>query len=149
MGRKYLKRWRSIYRHLRRHRDSPETIARGIAAGVFAGCLPLFGLQMILAIGFASLMRGNRWIAAISTWISNPLTYVPLYAWNFHLGRWLINSHDDDFVPEDLTSLSQLVQYKSQLLVALLTGSLVMGCMTASFGYFLGLKLIRNLYRYR
>jgi len=64
--------------------------ARGLAAGVFCGCYPFFGLQTLLGIGLASLVRGNHLLAAAGTWISNPFTYVPLYWFNFQLGCLLI-----------------------------------------------------------
>lgn len=64
--------------------------ARGLAAGVFCGCYPFFGLQTILGIGLASLVRGNHLLAAAGTWISNPFTYVPLYWFNYQLGTWLL-----------------------------------------------------------
>ena len=35
-------------------------------------------------------MRGNHLLAAAGTWISNPLTYVPLYWFNYRLGSLLL-----------------------------------------------------------
>ncbi len=64
--------------------------ARGLAAGVFCGCFPFFGLQTLLGIGLASVVRGNHLLAAAGTGISNPFTYVPLYWFNFQLGSWLM-----------------------------------------------------------
>ncbi|WP_255090467.1 MULTISPECIES: DUF2062 domain-containing protein [unclassified Synechococcus] len=64
--------------------------ARGLAAGIFCGCFPFFGLQTILGIGLASLVRGNHLLAAAGTWISNPITYLPLYWFNHQLGSWLL-----------------------------------------------------------
>jgi len=64
--------------------------ARGLAAGIFCGCFPFFGVQTLLGIGLASLLRGNHLLAAAGTWISNPITYVPLYWFNYQLGAWLL-----------------------------------------------------------
>ncbi len=64
--------------------------ARGLAAGVFCGCFPFFGFQTLLGVGLASLVRGNHLIAAAGTWISNPLTYVPLFWFNYRLGAVLL-----------------------------------------------------------
>ena len=64
--------------------------ARGLGAGIFCGCFPFFGLQTLLGIGLASVLRGNHLLAAAGTWISNPLTYVPLYWFNYQLGCWLL-----------------------------------------------------------
>jgi uncharacterized protein (DUF2062 family) len=64
--------------------------ARGLAAGVFTGCYPFFGLQILLGVALASLMRGNHLLAAAGTWISNPLTSLPLYWFNYQVGCWLL-----------------------------------------------------------
>ena len=71
-------------------RSSPGAIARGAAAGAFAGSFPFIGLQTIIGVAIASVLRGSKVIAAASTLISNPLTYVPLFALNFHIGRLLL-----------------------------------------------------------
>lgn len=137
--RRYLKYlyWRFI-----RMRGTPEYIARGLALGVFAGLFPIFGLQTIVGVALAALLRGHKIAAAAGTWVSNPLTYVPIYAINFQVGRWLLNSQEE-FVPESLVSLQEILQYKTQFVAALFLGCLVMGIICGIFSYFLGLKLIR------
>ena len=69
---------------------TPGQRARGLAAGVFCGCFPFFGLQIVLSIGVASLTRGNHLLAAAGTLVSNPITYVPLYWFNFVVGSRLL-----------------------------------------------------------
>jgi len=69
---------------------TPGQRARGLAAGVFCGCFPFFGLQIVLSIGVASLARGNHLLAAAGTLVSNPITYVPLYWFNFVVGSRLL-----------------------------------------------------------
>jgi len=72
---------------------SPGQRSRGLAAGVFAGCFPFFGFQTLLGLALASLLRGNRILAAAGTWISNPFTYVPLYWFNYTIGKRLLGDH--------------------------------------------------------
>lgn len=69
---------------------SPAEQARGLSAGVFCGCFPFFGLQIVLSVGLASLLRGNQLLAAAGTLVSNPLTYLPLYWFNYRVGCWLL-----------------------------------------------------------
>lgn len=69
---------------------TPGQRARGVGAGVFCGCFPFFGLQIILSVGVASLLRGNHLLAAAATLISNPFTYVPLYWFNYRVGDALL-----------------------------------------------------------
>lgn len=67
-------RFRLWIRWLWEQEGSHGQRARGLAAGVCCGCFPFFGLQTLLA--------------AAGTWISHPLTYVPLYWFNDQLGGW-------------------------------------------------------------
>ena len=76
--------WRQEGSHGRR--------ARGLAAGVFTGCYPFFGLQIVLGVALASLVRGHQVLAAAGTWISNPLTSLPLYWFNYQVGGWLLGT---------------------------------------------------------
>ena len=88
------KSWRTRLRQrllwLWHHEASHGQKARGLAAGVFTGCFPIFGLQTLFGIALASLVRGNHILAAAGTWISNPLTYVPLYWFNYGVGCQLL-----------------------------------------------------------
>ena len=69
---------------------TPGQRARGLAAGVFCGCFPFFGLQIVVSVGVASLLRGNHLLAAAGTLVSNPLTYIPLYWFNYLVGVQLL-----------------------------------------------------------
>ena len=73
-----------------RQEGTPGQRARGLAAGVFCGCYPFFGLQIFLSVGVATVVRGNHLLAAAGTLVSNPLTYLPLYWFNYLLGRQLL-----------------------------------------------------------
>ena len=75
-----------------RQEGTPGQRARGLAAGVFCGCYPFFGLQIFLSVGVASVVRGNHLLAAAGTLVSNPLTYLPLYWFNYLVGCWLLGT---------------------------------------------------------
>lgn len=70
--------------------DSPERIARGLALGVFIAFLPLMGIQMFLAWIAAILFKGNKLMAVLGAWVSNPATAIVIYYPCYRLGRWLI-----------------------------------------------------------
>ena len=141
----WQRRWRYFYLHFLRLRGTPEAIARGAAAGVFAGWFPLIATQMAVAILFAALIRGNKIVAAAATWVSNPLTSIPIYAFNFHVGRWLLRSHDQSFSGESLQSWEAMTQLGTEFLADLLVGCLVVGSICAVISYFLCLWLVRRV----
>ena len=80
------KRFRQFLVWIWEQEGTPAQRARGMALGVFSGCFPLFGLQTFVGVILASLFRGNRLLAVVGTWISNPFTYVPLYWLNYKIG---------------------------------------------------------------
>ena len=133
---------RYLYWRFTRMQGTPEYIARGLAVGVFAGLFPIFGLQSIVGIAIATLLRGHKIAAAVGTWVSNPLTYLPIYTINFQVGQWLLQSQEE-FVPESILSFSELMQYGTQFVTSLFLGCLVMGIIGGVLSYFIGLKLIR------
>lgn len=88
--RRWQRRLRAYLRWLWRQEGSHGQQARGLAAGIFTGCYPFFGLQILLGVGLATLVRGSHILAAAGTWISNPLTSLPLYWFNYQVGSWLL-----------------------------------------------------------
>lgn len=139
--RRRLQYW---YWRLVRLQGQPEAIARGLACGVFAGLFPIFGLQTLVGVFLAILLRGNKILAAAGTWISNPLTYVPIYAFNFHVGKWLLNQHDE-FTDVSLQSWEQVKELGSEILITLFVGCFVVGLVCSILSYFLGVHLIRKI----
>lgn len=138
----WQRRWRYFYLRFLRLRGSPEAIARGAAAGVFAGWFPLIATQMAIAILLAALIKGNKIVAAAATWVSNPLTAVPIYAFNFHVGRWLLRSQDQSFPHESFNSWQEMMQMGTVFLTDLLVGCFVVGSLCSLGSYFLCLWLV-------
>ncbi len=70
--------------------DTPHRIALGLAIGIFITWTPTIGLQMVLTVLLAALMRANKLVGVPFVWISNPITALPLYGFNFLVGRWVL-----------------------------------------------------------
>ena len=115
-----------------------------MASGVFSGCYPLFGFQTIIGIAVAMVLRGNRIMAAAATWVSNPFTYVPIFAFNFQVGHWLLGGGPVD-VFSDLDSLKGWMDMGADVTVRLMLGSTVVGIVAGVLSYFFGLYLIRRI----
>ncbi|MBE9079304.1 DUF2062 domain-containing protein [Romeria aff. gracilis LEGE 07310] len=138
-------RWRRTFRYfyLRflRLRGSPREIARGLAAGVFAGAFPFFGFQTIFGIALAAVVRGNKIMAAAGTWISNPLTYVPIYAFNFKLGSLLLGMSSSEIDFSSQQSIREWMSMGMDISAALIVGSCLVGLVASVIGYSVGLNL--------
>jgi len=100
--RKYLPTVKEIqqYRYLHIFGDSlkqPElwtfnrqSTAKGIATGLFCAFLPM-PFEMVPAIFIAAMIGGNLPFAIAGIWISNPVTWVPLYTPCYLLGAKILN----------------------------------------------------------
>ena len=125
-----------------------RSVARGVAMGVFFGLM--IPIAQIPAAAIASLLlRGNLWIAAVSTLVSNPLTYGPLYYFAYRLGAGVIGTR----TPADLTaddveqpmrmidSLAQAWAWITGIGQPLLVGMLIMA-VTGAFIAYWGTQLV-------
>ncbi len=79
-----------IKHRVRRLPDTPETIARGIWAGVFTTFTPFFGFHFVVAFLIARMMRGNIVAAILSTFFGNPLTFFAIGYGSLRTGYWLL-----------------------------------------------------------
>ena len=140
-----VRRIRLIYLKLLRLRDKPEVVAKGLAVGVFAGCFPFFGLQSLIGLFLATIFRGSKVAAYAATWISNPLTYVPLYIFNYKLGKLLLGTEDTLLPALDLESFTAFKELGSVFALTLLTGSFVVGIITGMITYFYSLAILQRL----
>ena len=113
-----------------RQEGTPGQRARGLAAGVFCGCYPFFGLQIVFSVGVASLVRGNHLLAAAGTLVSNPLTYVPLYWFNYLVGCQLLGPNSQSTSLAELNRSSLWAQ-GWDFTLRILLGSTVVGMVLA------------------
>ena len=67
-----------------------QSTAKGIAIGIFCAFLPM-PFEIIPAIFIAAMMGGNLPFAVAGIWISNPVTWVPLYTPCYLLGTRILN----------------------------------------------------------
>jgi uncharacterized protein (DUF2062 family) len=96
-----------------------------------------------MGMTLASMIRGNHLLAAVGTWISNPLTYVPLYWLNYKIGvLFLGGSH-----PQAEIGGLQAVELNTHgwnILSRLLLGSATTGIISGSIGWLGCLWLLKK-----
>ena len=74
---------------------TPESIALGVAIGLFIALTPTVGIQMTLVLVVGTLInRYTRWqmnrlVGIAMCWVSNPLTMLPMYYGYLWLG-WIV-----------------------------------------------------------
>ncbi|MGN6374654.1 MAG: DUF2062 domain-containing protein [Sphingomonas sp.] len=70
-------------------RFNRRSVPRGVALGIFAGILFPFA-HMVLAALLAFPTRANVPTAVGSTLVNNPVTFVPIMAVAYSVGRWVL-----------------------------------------------------------
>jgi len=155
-----------VKHRVRRLPDSPERIARGIAAGVFTSFTPFYGLHFIVAALLARLFNGNILAALSGTFFGNPLTYVPIGVASLQTGHWLLGTDFDTEVDHSLigkffgvskdvwNNLVALVSdreadwhglqlFYNEVFLPYMIGGVIPGIIAATVCYFLSVPLIR------
>ena len=117
----------SLFKH---QNGSPFFNAKGLAIGVFSGCFPFFGFQTLIGVFFAKLAKGNIFLAAIGTWISNPFTYIPLYYFNYKVGSIFLNNPSNNIIEKNLV-IDDLWKQGSIFSLRILLGSSCVGFLLA------------------
>jgi uncharacterized protein (DUF2062 family) len=70
--------------------DSAHSIALGVGIGMFIAITPTWGIQMVLVVGVAWLLRANKTAGIPMVWITNPITNVPIYSFCYIIGHALV-----------------------------------------------------------
>lgn len=91
-----------VKHRVRRLPDSPDRIARGIGAGVFAAFTPFYGLHFVVAALCARLINGNILAALSGTFFGNPMTYVPIGVICLQAGHFILGTEFDKSVERGL-----------------------------------------------
>jgi uncharacterized protein len=138
----------------------PEHTARGVAAGVFWGMLPIFGTQTVFIAATWNLARHTRWnlslVQALAwQWVNNPLTMLPLY-YLFYVTGHLLAGHGwmggyDAFVGlwsetvyEATTWLERIVSVTRVLGLPTLIGAIPWAIAAAAVSYAWGVRIVRG-----
>ena len=87
-----LRRVASKLRDIVKQKAPPHKIALGLALGIFVGFLPIMGIQMVVVSLIAIPLRANLKGALVGVWMSNPLTFIPLYYGNYLFGRLFVST---------------------------------------------------------
>ncbi|MBD2482387.1 DUF2062 domain-containing protein [Planktothrix sp. FACHB-1365] len=145
---KLWRQWRKyFYRRFIHRQGKPEYLARGLAVGVFTGWFPFFGLQIILGVALATLLRGHKLLAVVGTWVSNPITSIPIYWFNFHIGQWLLGFPTLSLEEEQSLSFDNLLNLGTDFMMALLVGSFTVALICAIISYWGSLYFIHRLHQ--
>jgi len=133
---KYL---RDRIRELMKLDESSHRLSLAFALGVFIAFSPWFGLHIVSCIAFAWIFRLNKMVVLTATFVNNPWTVVPMYAFCLWLGVRITGSSTElpDIAWASL-GFADLFLILKPFLWPFVAGTLVVGAIAAvaSYGLF-------------
>jgi len=157
-ARRPLVRWRRWVVWLSRLRGSPHAIAGGLAVGTLVTFTPLIGFQTLLALGLATLLGVNRPVSILPTWLTNPFTIPPVYAFTYWVGSFVwpgpsvaevsaaLRTATDQLARSDYFALREqlgaLLELGRDVFGPMAIGGLAVGGVAAAFVYVVTLRTV-------
>lgn len=149
----------AVGRQLVNLRASPHEIGLGCALGAFVSVTPLLGVQTLLAIIFAFMLRASVPAAIIGTFLGNPLSWPFIWVSTYLMGLQIVGlegAFDPAAVQRNVVLLwGALSDPSPQLLDAtvalfwpllwpMLAGSVPIGLLTAAIVYYISRNMVRG-----
>jgi hypothetical protein len=141
-----VKALQGFYNRFVRIRGTPREVALGFALGIFIAFTPTMGVQIALAIFFASILKWNKYSAVLAVWITNPVTAPLLYGFTYIVGAKLLGLHNTFKMLEhmDWSTLVMLLRKSPSIITSLMVGGVVVGLPLAVVGYFLSYQAVEG-----
>lgn len=120
----------------------PEDVAAGWALGMFVGCAVPFGLQLLVSVPLALMMRVSKVGATVGTLITNPLTIFfiyPLQTWAmFNL---LFGNREMGELPTEWTRQT-VMALSGPVIISYFLGGLVLALILSPITYFVVKRIV-------
>ena len=139
-----------------REKGTPEYIARGWAIGMFIGFAVPFGLQLLVSIPLAFLLKGSKLGASIGTLATNHFTIWVIYPFQCWLGGLLIGHGQSlEEISEQLHIVIQSQNYETlfslgkSLIIAFFLGGFLLAAISTPICYIVVKKFVIGYRRNR
>ena len=143
--------FRLIRRKMVRDPLPPEDVAAGWALGMFVGCSVPFGLQLIVSVPLAMMMRVSKVGATVGTFITNPLTIWIIYPAQTMAMGWLLGRDFSwDYILKAMRGVAKNSDWKTLLslsgdvVVCFLLGGLALAIILTPITYFAVRTMVRS-----
>ena len=142
----YLNKIKNYIFDLIKIENDPFKISLSIAIGIFVGLTIPMGFQTFFIIPFIILFRANFILAYAATYISNPITVLPIYYSALKIGEFIINKFFKMKVMIILNKVQQLINnfsfdnlffYGKEFLITFTIGLIIRGIIVTILIFFI------------
>ncbi len=163
--RNHLLKLRPVFRWVVKLRSSSRAIAGGLGIGAFIAFSPTYGLQIVLALFLATLLNCNRAATLVPVWITNPVTVVPAYTFNYWVGTFFWSGPPISEVSRQLMGIARelarlnflevteqiglFMHLGRDVIIPLVIGSMIVGIVAGLLVYWGSLRLLQWLGRHK
>ena len=120
----------------------PESVAAGWALGMFIGCAVPFGLQLLVSIPLALMMRVSKIGATVGTLITNPVTIFFIYpAQTWVMFNLLFGHREMGELPKEWTRQS-VMALSGPVIISFFLGGLVLALILSPLTYFIVKRIV-------
>jgi hypothetical protein len=118
--------------------DPPHKLALAFSLGIFISFSPWIGLHILSCLLFAWLFRVSKLVVVTASFVNNPWTIVPMYAFCIWAGLKITGAHESvpDIAWSELT-FTNAYGILQPYLRSFIVGTLVIGMIAAAIAYFL------------
>ena len=115
----------------------PEDVAAGWALGMFIGCSIPFGLQLLVSVPLAIMMRVSKIGATVGTLITNPVTIFFIYpAQTWAMYNILFGNREMGELPTEWTRES-VMALSGPVIISFFLGGLALALILSPITYFI------------
>ena len=128
-------RWKRLREKMVRDPLPPESVAAGWALGVFVGFAVPFGLQLIVSVPLAIMMRVSKVGATLGTFVTNPATIFFLYpAQTWVVYNLLFGSREMGELPTEWTRQT-VMALSGPVIISFFLGGLALAMVLSPVAY--------------
>ena len=127
----------------------PEAVAGGWALGMFVGCAIPFGLQLVVSIPLAMMMRVSKIGATVGTLITNPVTIFFIYpAQTWVMFNLLFGHREMGELPKEWTR-ETVMAMSGPVIASFFLGGLALALVLSPITYFLVKRIVIRFRRFK
>ena len=134
--------WRDLKAKMVADPMSPDRVAAGWALGMFIGCAVPFGLQLVVSIPLALMMRVSKVGATVGTLVTNPLTIFFIYpAQTWVMFNLLFGHREMGELPKEWTR-ETVMAMSGPVIASFFLGGLLLALILSPITYFIVKRIV-------